>query len=257
MSILKERVAEYRRLVVSDVSQAALDSSIALIERIARLTINLPEIERTVAESAHEETLEEENRRVLSETLKEYMRSSFEDAHLHRRIKRDLLRIQKRILRVVVAVSVPQFLSGIQTELSNAEHSLILDTALIVFHQAYFGLLPEIPNALSNEKQLLLNSFLEFSKGIPRISDRERIRALVHLFKDDWVLASHYFRQALKATPPDEHEFMTILQTVWSHAIEKHKFNEASSILMENAHRVGTQDMKELEEMLLETLSLR
>jgi len=254
---LREWVSEYRRLLVAQASLPALDSAIELMERIACVEIADPGLDKAIADLDHQASAEEECRRRLSERLQDYLESSFEDARLRRRRKRDLIRLQAEVWRTASAVRIPGFLASRPVEISPARESLLLDAGLVVFHHAYFALLPAVPVGFQGERNLLFQSFLEFSSDLTSGSDRERVRALVHEALGDPILAAEHYRQALDAASPDRHDYLSLVHMAWAHAVERNRLREAMTILLESAARVRAEDYAEIKDLVLETLEMQ
>ena len=72
-----------------------------------------------------------------------------------------------------------------------SQYSLLMETLLIVFHQAFFALLPK----LSEEREDLLKAFLSFAGQFPSRADRFQIEGLVQLESGETDAATESFRR--------------------------------------------------------------
>lgn len=129
-----------------------------------------------------------------------------------------------------------------------AQSSLILDTLLLVFHQAYFTLRT---NSRSDRAGLLA-AFKRYARSL-READRCQVLALTADAEGRGDLAGEYFRQALSATHSDEHDFVTRVQMCWTHLHEQGNLRGAMQLLQDVYPRVQRQDLDEIRSMIDET----
>jgi hypothetical protein len=137
--------------------------------------------------------------------------------------------------------------------LTEAEHSFLIDLALVVFHHAYFAFADEL---LGVERRRLLVRFREFTRYLPRVADRLRIKGLLFEWDDDADTAGWYLREAVLHTSPTAHEFITVLQSAWSFLVERGRYVQAFILLGENVTRVAARDRAEFDSLLLTTAGL-
>jgi tetratricopeptide (TPR) repeat protein len=130
-----------------------------------------------------------------------------------------------------------------------SQYALLMDTLLLVFHQAYFVLLPKA----ATHRTMLLQAFDAFADELPNLADRFQVKGLSHLERGDIEQAIDAFNAALAATPSDQHDFLTRVQMVWSLLIEHHRVRDAFDCLMEVSPRVTRADYDEFQNLLRET----
>ncbi|MCP4549224.1 MAG: hypothetical protein GY835_22450 [bacterium] len=92
------------------------------------------------------------------------------------RRRRTRLRREKQAVAVRAAVTlaaVPALAAEMRPPLPGHRHFLLVDACLVVFHQAYFALLPELgTREWEYERRLLTESFPRFAQHVPQVSDR-------------------------------------------------------------------------------------
>lgn len=217
--IMSDVVDEYRTVLIADESIDSLDSALKLGVRIASgedgrgwhnlLKKRPPRIRRSVAEGA-----------------------------------------TKRSKDVAWMLSeIPLRLAGLVERVPDDQYSLLMDTLLLVVHQAYFALLPE----LGAERGALLRAFKEFSASLPRRQDRFHVLGMVEIEQNDLEAAVESFRTALASTHSDEHDFITRVQMVWTLLMERGCYPEAFECLMDVYPRTARADLTEISALLRET----
>ncbi len=131
------------------------------------------------------------------------------------------------------------------------QYSLLIDTLLLVFHHAYFAVLPEA----GDRRELLLASFEKFAAQLTRPADQFQVRGLVQLERGESAAAVESFDAALAATHSDEHDFLTRVQLLWSVLMERAMRTEAFDCLMDAYRRASLGDLDEIEALLRQTFS--
>lgn len=138
----------------------------------------------------------------------------------------------------------------------DAQHSLLMDSLLVLFHQAYFALLPTLGGeGRERERSALLAAFRRFADRLPRDADRYHVLGLVFDAHGSSERAAAAFRTAMIATRADEHDFLTRLQVCWSHLCQSGDLSEAGRLLLDVYPRVRRQDLDEVSAMLSDTMS--
>jgi len=156
-------------------------------------------------------------------------------------------------------VRVNWYLATLPSKLSldalpNSQYSFIVDALHLLFHQAYFVLLPRVEEAnWVAEKNDLVSSFLAFADFVPDIAERFRIEGLVQKTRGEYREALESFLKSLHATHVDEHVFMTRLQTFWMALLDASQFREARDLLLEILPMVPMKHLGEVQEMITDT----
>jgi hypothetical protein len=156
-----------------------------------------------------------------------------------------------RILKQVTSAlsTVPPKVSQSLDQFAEDQYSLLIDTLLLVFHQAYFVLLPGSPNG----RDSLLAAFMEFSAFLPRPQDRFQVLGLVEVERNQFDAAAESFRTALAATHSDAHDFVTRVQMVWTVLMERRLYSQAFDCLMDVYPRTSREDLGEISALLRQT----
>jgi len=154
---------------------------------------------------------------------------------------------QKEVIRILS--TMPQKLEETRKEVPEEQYSLLFDTLLLVFHHAYFALLPGIENG----RKTLLVAFKQFAASLPRPQDEFQVLGLVEVEMGDLEAAVESFRASLAAAHSDEHDFITRVQIVWTTLMERRLFQDALECLLDVYPRTSRSDLNEVSAMLRET----
>jgi hypothetical protein len=144
---------------------------------------------------------------------------------------------------------IPQQIGRHFEQLPEDQYSLLMDTLLVVLHQAYFALLPITPH----ERERLLHIFADFAAHLPRAADQFQVRGLIALEQKKFDAAAMRFRAALSATHSDDHDFITRVQMIWTILMERNRLKEAFDCLLEIYRKASRNDLDDVEGMLRET----
>ncbi len=243
---MQDFIDRYRQLVAAEESIDTLDHALALAEDVAGIRL------RWTAGRLSVQTERRQNLQVPD--FPELARVGS-----RRRRTRPRLEKQARTVRAAITLAaVPLLANEMGQPLDQRRQSLLADACLVVFHHAYFALLPELgARDWADERRLLTESFPRFADQVPAVSDRYTVLALYHDLSGDWQRAGRYYREALLATHSDDHEFMTALQTSWSFLIEHQMLQQAFDLLLESYPRVARQDLDEVQELMASTFVLQ
>lgn len=246
-------VTRYRSLLLREASVPALKESLALLGEACRIGF-----ETNASRELRELDLEEQGsaryESRLSEHLRNYMESGLEADALKRRRKRQFAHFRDLIERTELALAhVPPFLVSREPTLPTATVSLGLDACFLIFHHAYFGLFHELPPSWEAERHVPARSFLLFSTHPELPRDRERHRALAYEALGDKAMAIHHWRLSVDRCPPDEHEFMTLVQSCWMALIDHDAPRGALNFLLEVSPRTRSAHRTELWQLVQET----
>jgi hypothetical protein len=138
--------------------------------------------------------------------------------------------------------------------LPEAQYSFVVDSRLLLFHQAYFALLPKLEAAgLTEERDELISTFLAFAECVPDMAERFRIAGLAHEARADTARAVASFEKALAASHVDEHVFMTRLQTCWKALLDRGDVRAALELLLRTILIAPLKHFPELRELILAT----
>ena len=150
-------VDRYRQLVVAEESVETLDHALALAEDVAGIRL------RWTAGRLDART--ENGQRLPDLDLPELA-----SVGARRRRARPRLEKQARTVRAAVTLAaLPPLADEIHPPLGERRQSLLADACLVVFHQAYFALLPELKaRDWADERRLLTESFHRFADHLPR-----------------------------------------------------------------------------------------
>lgn len=255
---MKKLIATYRALLVKTESLAGVDQAVDLVQRVFGSRI----VQKNGKFELHRIGRHPPPADLSKPTcLPEKIDSSWIEklARVRENPRRTDGRLRQRVLDTSVALTVvPALAAAVQAEFSAERHSLLLDSCMVLFHQAYFALLPELSGADSrDERNLLLEAFRRFVDFIPPTGDQSSLLALFHDAVGDYARAAECYLQALRTTPADADEFMTLLQTGWSFLIEHERYSDALDLLLENYPRVSRRDLDEMHELIARTFELQ
>ena len=221
---MQDVVSQYRQLLVADESLPCLDNAIALAHRIA---------------SGQGDGEGERWCKLIDD-----------DAPSPDSGKKTESAMARRVREVVWALSTLSRKAELHPKIPESQYSLLMDALLILFHQAYFALLPKAPDRRTD----LLDAFMSFAAAFPSLPDRFQIEGLVQYEKRRTDAATKCFRAALAATHSDEHDFLTRVQMVWSVLMEQRHYMEAFECLNDVQPRVARRDFDELSQLHRATL---
>jgi tetratricopeptide (TPR) repeat protein len=256
---MEELVNEYRLLLVEDESLAGLDRAMTLVEKILSVHFvceaGAPELRGMAGEGNAVDKLSES-------LILQYQSADLQAVRsvCHRRRNRAETReTQVRVLRAAQILGIlPPLVEHAEAEVPLAREALFRDICLLVFHHAYFALLPVLHGrGWETERQLLLASFRRFGDQVPRIADRYSALALYYDALGEEERAARYYREALRATHSDDHEFMTSVQTSWTFLVEHERLGDALDLLLDTYPRVARQDLGEIHELIAATFQLQ
>lgn len=246
-------IDEYHELLDSDASIEKVDRTLTLVEKILA-------VQWTEQLSFKICPTEWQNITLFQQRLD----NDFEQSWLFyimkhpelRQLKKVMSNQTRRVLKVFwTLVFFPQLMEHDWFPLKS-KYSLFLDTCLVLFHQAYFALLPEL-NAGKPDKKLLLSAFKEFANQVQSDADRYDLLGLYYEAIGDYTAAAGCHKNVLRLTHSEAHEFITVLQTFWSFLVEQQKFREALDVLLETYPRVLRRDLEEFNELILTTFELQ
>lgn len=252
---MKALVKKYQKLLVEDESISGLDRSMALVESVVALQVHWQDGRLTA-------------RRVTTDPspVPDRLLANPEDfafpelllACARRRRKKEDAGNQARAVRTAFLLTALPPLVAADESVPVSRYALFFDACLVLVHQAFFALLPQVHGRRwEQERQALLESFRRFAEHLPQTSDRYNVLALYHDACEDYDRAGQYFRETLRATHSDAHEFMTTLQTYWGYLIEHQLLQEAFELLLETYPRVARQDLDEVHGLMTSTFDLQ
>lgn len=248
-------IEEYRALLQAEPSRRALQRSLILLQRVASIKIEPWEgMQKALRSLQDEEESLTAAQQQFREDVIEFMQRELADRAARRNLAREQLRLSQLAYEVAVAVDVAlDFVEGMEPSLPRWREAFLVDIALVVFHQAYFGLLED--DLDPKMRNLLLASFMRFSNRLTP-ADQSRVRALTCDALEQHELAEGYFLEALARSSSDAHEFMTLLQTAWSHMIQHGRFWGAMRVLVRYAKKIPDRHLAEYRELAVTTLDL-
>lgn len=221
--------SEYQELVLADETPAALERALSLARAVA---------------SGQRQNQERWFNMVNGTT----------PAHHPSSLHRPRSLAARRTDEVVRALTgLPSRAEEWRDKVPESQFSMLFDTLLIVFQQAYFSLLPKVGGAKRNE---LLKAFLAFSRALPRVADRLHVEGLVRLSMGESEAAVDLFRAAIASTSSDEHDFLTRAQMLWSVLMEADRRSDAFEFLISISSRITRNDFQEFEDLLSTTFNV-
>jgi hypothetical protein len=150
---------------------------------------------------------------------------------------------------VPILSTLPQ--KAARHDIPEEQYSLLMDTLLLVFHQAYFALLPRA----KGHRDALLQAFRGFADSLPSLADRFQVAGLVEIELGQTEAACEAFAASLAATPSQEHDFLTRVQMVWSTLMDGGLVAEAFKCLEEVAPRFTRIDFDEFQQLQAATFA--
>ncbi|HEX7379091.1 MAG TPA: hypothetical protein VF278_18355 [Pirellulales bacterium] len=166
-------------------------------------------------------------------------------------------REHRRLRALVVDVSAALTAApaiGSLADFTLRRYSLLIDSCLLLAHNAYFALLPKLDDPrYAEERVFLLLTFRRFAESLSGPADRFALLALYFDAVGKPRQASESRRASLAATPADAHDFVTVLQSAWTDLVERGLISEALDLLLENYPRVSRRDLDEVGELIRQT----
>jgi tetratricopeptide (TPR) repeat protein len=249
---MNKLIAEYRQLVKRPESLNTLDATFSLLERATGLEVRVHGPDLTVKETEAWNQYGGSWKR-LPKFRNEAAAEGFGRLGQRRVEQRARVQDKNRFVRVAWYLdTLPQ--RPRLENLPESQYSFIIDTLLLLFHQAYFVLLPRLEEAgWTSERRHLISSFFTFSEFVPDIAERFRVAGLAYEAQGDLPNALVSFEKALTATHVDEHAFMTRLQTLWMVLLDRGRFREALDLLLRIMPMVPFRYLTELRQLISET----
>jgi len=246
-------ISEYRRLTVGREALSALDAALALLERATGIQTR---VRHGVLVISGIPTWTPPVASWQSLSVPVARDATVDEGHtLTLRPATGQRALRVRFIRTQWCLTIlPPKLS--QLRVPDTQYSFVIDCLLLLFHQAYFTLLPKLEAAsLATERNTLVSAFFRFAEHVPDIAERFRITGLAHEARRDASRAVASFEKALLASHVDEHVFMTRLQTLWMTLLDKKDFEPALQLLLKVMLMVPLKHLGELKELILSTFS--
>ncbi len=168
---MQELIDRYRQLVVAKESVETLAHALELVEDVMGIRLRWTGGRLEALGIAKKGPPDQ-----LSTYMAAELKGLPELAQVGGRRRRTRLRREKQAVAVraaVILAAVPALADEMRPPLPGHRHSLLVDACLVVFHQAYFALLPELgTREWEDERRLLTESFPRFAQHVPQVSDR-------------------------------------------------------------------------------------
>lgn len=254
---MADLVQRYHRLLKGDETIANFDASLRLVEDLVGARIKWQHEELELKRLEDEPRSFDRFFKRLSEAVQQFQIREVAEAAERRRTKTRIQQ-QARVVKGAFALSTfPDLVEQLPTPFARDRVSFVLDACVLLFHQAYFALLPTLSgHDWKAERLLLLEAFRRFAHHCPRPADTFGVLALYYDALGKGDIAARHYADAVSATHSDSHEFMSVLQTAWTFCIERHHYRDALDILLGVNSRVNRSDMSELHEMVTLTFDL-
>lgn len=244
---MKPQIAEYRALLISEATLSTLRRALVLSREILGGAIV----------SRQGEIAVEWTRKRLSGVPIDRPRalklSALRAAANKRRASKRNRELESLVMEVAVHLAVA---TQVAHGLTDKKHSFFLDASLLVMQQAYSALLPELGEGWQAEREELLISFTLFAESLPRAADRFYLLGMIAEAEENLPAAAEYYAQVVAATPADEHDFMTCLQTAWGSLVEQNRHKEAFTFLVQNSSRITRSNWDEFTDLLQSSFDL-
>jgi tetratricopeptide (TPR) repeat protein len=255
---MADLVRQYHRLLKGNETIENFDASLRLVEDLVGARIKWQHEELELKRLEAEQRNFDQFFAKLSEAAQQFHTHEVVEAAARRRRTKTRIQQQARVVQGAFALhTFPELVEQLPTPFTSDRVSFVLDACVLLFHQAYFALLPALSEpGWKVERLLLLEAFRDFAHHCPRPSDAFGVLALYYdaLGKSD--LAARHYVDAVAATHSDSHEFMSVLQTAWTFCIERHRYREALDVLLGVNNRVSRSDISELHQMVTLTFDL-
>lgn len=248
-------ISKYRKLLVAEESLSTLDETLSLVQSLLGGNIE-PQGSELAIVLRGKESVPGLNG-WLGEVARELDLTGLARGAKARKGSARNRQREARVLHCAVHLSlVPMVVARIEPSPSEARMSLLLDACLLLFHQTYFALLPELRDGWETERHSLLISFELFAERQSRAADRFNVLALTYDALGNATKAAECYRELVAATSSDSHDFMTCLQSAWSYLVEHDRTSEAFEFLIDTMPRVTLADQEEFRTLLKQTFSL-
>ncbi|HVC94181.1 MAG TPA: hypothetical protein VND64_10850 [Pirellulales bacterium] len=257
---MKELIRKYRELLVKQESLTSVDQAIALVQQVFGQRIvarnGTFEFQSTVSRSPKIAANVQQVTCLVKQFDFALLSQLVADA-AHK--GKSEVRLRRRTMETAITLGiVPVLALHRDGEMPPERFSLLFDACNVLFHHAYFALLPELEGTQwQEERQLVLSAFHEFAESAPQVADRCSLLAFYYEAIGDDRRAGDLRLQALRATPADAEVFMTQLQTYWSFLVEHKLLSEAIDLLLESYPRVPRRDLDELHELIKLTFDIQ
>jgi hypothetical protein len=244
-------IKEYRSLLTAEESIPSLERSIALVQKLLGGAFTVANgVIQFVPGKRHSGNGASAFKRPAN-SLGPLFSST---AEMRPKSKADL-RSQKVLLdSSLILFTGPGFTE--QQNLSEKTYSFQMDSYHLVFRHACFGLLPELPDGWTNERELLLAACQHFAESQHRASDRFHYLGACAEARGDLSAAGDFYVEEVAATPPDAHEFMTSLQIAWGCLLDQGRTWDALAFLKENSGRITRPNWDEFMELFIDTCKI-
>jgi hypothetical protein len=233
----------------------ALGQAVDLLERVGHVRVDEASLEDEPGAFEGDEAEERLNSSRLQAYLAEFVRTRFVEGDLEKRRTVPSEALRRDVRRVIAAMLSARLVSSGSIRLPPTARSLLFDVALVVFHQAYFGLLDRL-SPDGEEREALLAACSDLADSLPDRADRYRVAALVAERYGDRSYFNFARHEELRSTDPASHDFLTRLQSVWGDLVEDGRIVSALLLLGQHAPDVSTSDYEEYRELVLETVDL-
>jgi hypothetical protein len=248
---LSPLVKRYQALVVQEASLGSLEAALDLIDDIVaiddRFREQIPELRSVPGAKERGMSQFGELLEIFEPQLKEF--------HDHAVKSRGDFKHRRMVYRVAVSLTFVKYARQALPEWSLVQQSLLLDAAQVLFHHAYFALEPGV--ITEKDRKILLEAFfMQFAELLPS-ADGHRVLSLCFDALGHPMLADRYAREALKATNPDSHEYLSLVQSAWGRLIEVRRFEMAMLLLMDEAPRVPPLHFAEFNELVQQTVEMK
>jgi hypothetical protein len=252
-------VQQYHRLLTEDETIENFDTSIRLVEDLvgARIEWQHEKLALQCLRLERQQNFDPFFAR-LGDAVQQFQTDDVAEAIEGRRGTEAHIEQQTRVMKAAFAMSIfPGLVEQHARLFTNGRGSFVLDACMLLFHQAYFALMPmlNVP-CWTAERLLLLGAFRRLAHHSSHCSEALGVLALYYDALDKEDIAVLYYQDAISVTNSDSHEFMSVLQAAWTFCIERHRYREALEVLLSVNTRVVRSDIIELREMSLLTFDL-
>lgn len=137
-------------------------------------------------------------------------------------------------------------------KLSEKEYYFFLDICLTLLHNVYFVFIE------SNKENLIfiLPAFYRFTHFLNKETEIYNILALIAEAENNHEKAIFFSKLALENCHSDEHEYLTLLQILWTKMIDAGQIKDAIDLLLSVYPKITIENKAEFEELFHSTYEI-
>ncbi|MCI0448662.1 MAG: hypothetical protein L0Y79_02610 [Chlorobi bacterium] len=225
---------KYQELIKAEASLKGLDEALLLLKEVCAKFINFEKIKSESAKWESNENKLNNYAKIIEAIIEKWVRKN--NVWI---LESNVTKLSPANNKTLIKLSdseislkfIPWYINLWQDLVSDEGYSFIMDTTFIVYHNAYFALLPSF-DVESAEYGHLIKIFLEYSTHLNNPEDVYQIKAMAFEAQNKYNLAKEYYYKSLLSTSSDDPSFPASLQDYWSFLVEKKNVDEALDMLL-------------------------